>query len=513
MKFKAQWIAIGPGLTSNDEGQIVINITNKGGISLDNEGHVVVDSSVVRTNDISVISAPHKFLVFPELPDANPPNDLAPVTKKYLDSRVNGLVWRWPIRCQEQLASGPTGGIRPCARLIIVNSAGISAGDHIYCSFTTPDSIRRYFYLYVVDGTPSAGEIDISDNPTNDVFATRILDAIKSLAEAGDKSAMFLYNYSTVYYDRVYFIYNDPLVINDLKIWVNDKIEPCVKIDLPDHDNIGRDFHEIINNETHFVEENDVAYTWDLSTDTWIPISGISAIPFATKDTAGKVRPCDGLAVSTGDISIALSSISGLELVGTSPSKTLQISDSIAGDGLTISNKIISLNLKPDSGLYIDDTSNQLYIDPADLIDTTRGLSKDSTTNQLYINIKSDGGLLFDNVSGQLYVDPNLGEQKVEYIAYIDTLTYAIGYIVLPSAPISPTKVDVYLANGLRMISQDLTNEYSITSVPPDYCMCPESGYENYLVFANNITIGTWTSSGLSGEILAGDTLIVVYVK
>ena len=53
----------------------------------------------------------------------------------------------------------------------------------------------------------------------------------------------------------------------------------------------------------------------------------------------------DGITeLPTGEVGIDLSSTSGLELVGTSPNKTLQISDSIAGTGLTINNKVLSID-------------------------------------------------------------------------------------------------------------------------------------------------------------------------
>lgn len=42
-------------------------------------------------------------------------------------------------------------------------------------------------------------------------------------------------------------------------------------------------------------------------------------------------------------VSIGLSATSGLELVGTSPGKTLQLSDSVSGDGLVIANKALAV--------------------------------------------------------------------------------------------------------------------------------------------------------------------------
>jgi hypothetical protein len=51
----------------------------------------------------------------------------------------------------------------------------------------------------------------------------------------------------------------------------------------------------------------------------------------------------DGIAVSADSIALSLSATSGLELAGTSPNKTLQIADTVAGNGLTITSKILAL--------------------------------------------------------------------------------------------------------------------------------------------------------------------------
>jgi hypothetical protein len=53
----------------------------------------------------------------------------------------------------------------------------------------------------------------------------------------------------------------------------------------------------------------------------------------------------DGITVGADAISLALSAVSGLELAGTSPNKTLQLADSIAGAGLTTNNKVLSVGV------------------------------------------------------------------------------------------------------------------------------------------------------------------------
>ena len=53
----------------------------------------------------------------------------------------------------------------------------------------------------------------------------------------------------------------------------------------------------------------------------------------------------DGMIASAGILAVELSAASGLELTGTSPAKTLQIADTVAGNGLAISNKILSVGV------------------------------------------------------------------------------------------------------------------------------------------------------------------------
>jgi len=504
MKFKADWIDFGKGLGNEDH---VLVVKAGDGLGFDPSNNLVPDHTVLRNNKDTYINAKYTYITFPELPDAVPPSDLAPVTKKYVESKLRGLVWRWPVFCADQLDSSATGGIRPACRLVVVNSTDLLDQSTIYCSYTTPDGTKRYFDLVFSTSTTGPGVIDISDSPDVDTVATRIVEAIQSLAADGNQSAAYMSNYSAAYGDRVYFIYTFAQVITDLKVWVSDDIEKCVQITLPNHDNIGRPYTILDNNETHFAEENDVAYTWDRDTDTWIVVSGSGSIPYATKDVAGKVRPLDGLVVASGDIAVALSPVSGLELAGTSPNKTLEISDSIAGPGLTITDKVLSI--QTGTGLSIDSNGN-LNVDATGFIDTTRGLDVDPSTNKLFVNLVSGGGLLYDTTTGGLRVDPSFVEVRGQYAVQLDTLTYAQGYIVLPKTPDNPLVVEAYIANGLRLISQDVVTAYSLT-VTPDYVMCPVDGYKDHFVFANGVTIGTWTSSGLSDIIASGDILFIVY--
>lgn len=61
--------------------------------------------------------------------------------------------------------------------------------------------------------------------------------------------------------------------------------------------------------------------------------------------TAGDGLTGGGTIAATRTFSVSLSATSGLELTGTSPNKTLQLADSVAGDGLAISSKVLAVGV------------------------------------------------------------------------------------------------------------------------------------------------------------------------
>jgi len=71
-----------------------------------------------------------------------------------------------------------------------------------------------------------------------------------------------------------------------------------------------------------------------------VPVTGAS--PFTPAYTSLSSLAGDGLTFST-NFTVALSATSGLQLVGTSPNKTLEINDTVAGNGLTISSKVLAV--------------------------------------------------------------------------------------------------------------------------------------------------------------------------
>lgn len=72
-----------------------------------------------------------------------------------------------------------------------------------------------------------------------------------------------------------------------------------------------------------------------------VPVTGES--PYTPSYTLLSSFAGDGITWSTNVYSIELSATSGLSLTGTTPAKTLEIADTIAGSGLTIASKVLSV--------------------------------------------------------------------------------------------------------------------------------------------------------------------------
>ncbi len=87
------------------------------------------------------------------------------------------------------------------------------------------------------------------------------------------------------------------------------------------------------------VNADDVALS-NGSAQYQIPVTG--ATTFTPAWTLLSTYAGDGLAFST-NFAVELSTTSGLELTGTSPAKTLQLADSVAGNGLTVANKVLAV--------------------------------------------------------------------------------------------------------------------------------------------------------------------------
>jgi len=79
--------------------------------------------------------------------------------------------------------------------------------------------------------------------------------------------------------------------------------------------------------------------------DTHIANSDIHVAHSGVSMSAGDGLTGGGTIAATRSFAVALSAVSGLELTGTSPNKTLQLADSVAGAGLTTNNKVLSVGV------------------------------------------------------------------------------------------------------------------------------------------------------------------------
>jgi len=148
-------------------------------------------------------------------------------------------------------------------------------------------------------------------------------------------------------------------------------------------------------NWTVICSSTDEQWTFDDDTDSWI-VSHSSGVPLATKDSSGKIQVGDGLLVSTGIVSLALSSESGLILEGTTPNKELKVHLDSENSGLVINADGLSINL--------ESLSSTLTI---------------NAQNEVGVRLKGTGGIL--KGSEGIYVDPKLFYEHYEEIVLTET--------------------------------------------------------------------------------------------
>ena len=114
-------------------------------------------------------------------------------------------------------------------------------------------------------------------------------------------------------------------------------------------------------NWTVICSSTDEQWTYNDDTNAWI-VSHSSGVPLATKDGSGKVQIGDGLLVSTGVISLALATNSGLVLDGTTPNKELMILVDNETSGLTLTSDGLAINLESLSASLVINASNELGV-------------------------------------------------------------------------------------------------------------------------------------------------------
>lgn len=95
-------------------------------------------------------------------------------------------------------------------------------------------------------------------------------------------------------------------------------------------------------------------------TPGWTALSGFAGDGLEFASGVFNVLAGDGLQIATDYVALVLSATSGLELTGTTPNKTLQVADTIAGAGLTIASKVLAVG----AGTLISVAADSVGVSP-----------------------------------------------------------------------------------------------------------------------------------------------------
>jgi len=309
-------------------------------------------------------------------------------TKGYVDSRVSsGIIWEFPVFVPEQLDSDGDALLSAIAFWIADNTV-IQDGDVIYIAKGSTQLSYTAGTDFQIGSTVQETLENLAnaiDGDESGIFSARVTN------ELGSMSPSVLVIWENTASDEDARIWG--AIASDTKPQVNADYATHVGSDLPSSDPGSHTFGarkttaDLLDQETHLVRETDEAYTWDSDAGVWQMITS-GAVPLASKTVAGRVQVGDGIGVNSGIIYIDLSPVSGLELVGTTPYKTLEISDTIAGDGLTISNKVLAVG----AGDAISVDADSVSVVAADLAGS--GLEDDGSNNLRISSSAAGDGLV-----------------------------------------------------------------------------------------------------------------------
>ena len=130
-------------------------------------------------------------------------------------------------------------------------------------------------------------------------------------------------------------------------------------------------------------------------------------------------------------VAIELSATSGLELTGTSPDKTLQLADSVAGDGLAIASKVLAVGV---SGLGLSVGANAVTLTSSSSPGTAASILASDATGKLTLplfeattSIKTP---LLTTASGDLTIDP-AGVVKFPVAQTLNTTNFDSAFPIL----------------------------------------------------------------------------------
>ena len=465
-----------------------------------------------------------------------------------------GRLWKETLLYSGQLFDGTAGGISG-ANVVVLPTSDFATGSIIHISDSTftedytavtgaPGPLQFQVGVSINDTLTSLGSV-INGGPVALSATTHLLDTIDST-----HNVLILYG---DYVGQQHRLWGDVTASLTGYILSTNKLYEGVASDLtsiPTVDPVTTNFGfsrletALVTAETHYLRENDAAYTWDASALKWNQ-SGATGVPYATKTDYGKVRISDGIAVSSGIISVqadattlsvgvngvkvASGGISSQELATDSVISAKIIANAvtetkIASDAVT-TGKILDRNVTVAKiGTVVDSTGGLSGLDGTSLLgilldstslsvggsglkiadsgvttgkiasgavtfsrlqtDATSGLQSDGPNDGIKVKLKAGGGIFVDStglyVSAQAQVASFYVENHVLTSGEVSAKAFT-----LQATPTDSTKVELTILGGVQ---QSYGVDYAVTG-----------------------TTLSWTGLGLEGFVLADETAYVTY--
>jgi len=457
------------GLDVQDK-KLIIKLSD--GLQFDPNGAITLDSTVITSHGTQNITGQKVFFVAPIL-EGDVLTDKSIIHKQYLDEYIDRYFWGKPLFTYSQCIDGHNGGILPAAVLTLLDSTNICQHNNSIIRIEYVHNDTTYYFDIILTLTPSASNhVDISDVPTEEELANRIVNAIQNYSNDNSTAANFSNN-SFATDNHVFILYNEVVELQKLRILVSTSIDEYCNIEDATGHNLGKKHVNLTKFVSYPLQLEGKAVLWNTYQLKW-NIYGVDHI--ADENSPGVIKVGDGLVVDNND-RLKIDTGDTLTLTGTTPHKKLNVSPNIAGDGLSFDNNQLNVN-----------------------IDTSKGLGIDNDKLQLKI-----AGDLFFSEEGELtYFDINA---KVQVETY--TLTYndiQRGYFELTYKPVNPKGVMIYGLGGIPHL-----NKKTNPSIVADYDVCTEEGYEKRVYIKNDKSVGNYTSYGLSEEYQEGDTIVIYY--
>ncbi len=337
-KLNAKWLNFDAESLKNTSGALKLNIDTTADTLVETgtgEGVKVNNSVVAFLAGDQTITGIKTFDTLPK--SAVTPTDADELVRKgFVDGLLTGLSWEHPIYHANQLVDGSTGvgGIRPCTFVDIDDYTGWSATDTITIDWN--DGSAKQAILTAVDNaSPGNDQFDIGTGAgRNENDQDLAIEIIRCVNDSTTALMVAIQGESERSVDTAYFVADDPEEWTQFEVTVDGPAVSAFKVSdtsITDTPNLGMAYTSLTGNQTHFARGNDNGYTWNDDGETWIQVTGVGSLPDATKDIYGVVRIGDGIAVTSGIISLDLTADAGLELTGAAGYQTIGINIASGG--------------------------------------------------------------------------------------------------------------------------------------------------------------------------------------